>query len=139
MPARDTFHQEVINALTADGWTITDDPLHLVVDKFDMYVDLGAEKNTLAAEKGGQRIAVEIKCFLHSSTLRNIEDALGQYRLYLGVLAELEPDRKLYLAVPLHVYDSFFMTRLGQIVMRHDNLSLLVFDPKKEVIHKWIN
>ena len=139
MPARDTFHQEVINALTADGWRITDDPLYLAVDELDMYVDLGAEKNTLAAEKNGTRIAVEIKCFLHTSTLRNIEDALGQYRLYLGVLAELEPDRKLYLAVPNHVYDTFFQTRLGQIVMRHDQLHLLVFDPKKEVILQWIN
>jgi len=29
MPARDIFHNAVKQALIHDGWTITDDPLHL--------------------------------------------------------------------------------------------------------------
>jgi hypothetical protein len=29
VPARDTYHNHVRNALTKDGWTITDDPLRL--------------------------------------------------------------------------------------------------------------
>ncbi|MGH7999083.1 MAG: element excision factor XisH family protein [Brasilonema sp.] len=29
MPVRDRYHQSVKNALIKDGWTITDDPLHL--------------------------------------------------------------------------------------------------------------
>ncbi|MEH1788921.1 MAG: element excision factor XisH family protein, partial [Nostoc sp.] len=29
MPARDIYHAVVIKALTADGWTITSDPLYL--------------------------------------------------------------------------------------------------------------
>ncbi|WP_375493386.1 element excision factor XisH family protein, partial [uncultured Nostoc sp.] len=29
MPARDIYHAAVIKALTADGWTITSDPLYL--------------------------------------------------------------------------------------------------------------
>ncbi|MEH2371488.1 element excision factor XisH family protein [Nostoc sp.] len=29
MPARDIYHGAVIKALTADGWTITNDPLYL--------------------------------------------------------------------------------------------------------------
>ena len=29
MPARDIYHNAVKNALVKDGWTITDDPLHL--------------------------------------------------------------------------------------------------------------
>ena len=44
MPARDIFHQNVRNALTKDGWTITDDPLTLQFGTTDVFVDLGAEK-----------------------------------------------------------------------------------------------
>jgi hypothetical protein len=29
MPARNIYHDAVVQALTADGWTITDDPLRL--------------------------------------------------------------------------------------------------------------
>jgi hypothetical protein len=58
MPAKDTFHDAVCNALVNDGWTITDDPLHLVWGKKDFYIDLGAER-MLGAEKQGRRIAVE--------------------------------------------------------------------------------
>lgn len=57
MPVRDRYHQSVKNALIKDGWTITDDPLHLKWGKRDMYVDLGAEK-LIAAQKEGQCIAV---------------------------------------------------------------------------------
>jgi XisH protein len=59
MPAKDRYHQSAKNALIKDGWIITHDPLHLKWGKRDMYVDLGAEK-LIAAEKAGQRIAVEV-------------------------------------------------------------------------------
>jgi hypothetical protein len=36
MPAKDVFHECVRNALTKDGCTITDDPLHLVYGRKDM-------------------------------------------------------------------------------------------------------
>ncbi|MCP4701964.1 MAG: hypothetical protein GY862_34660 [Gammaproteobacteria bacterium] len=65
MPAKDMYHYVVKTALEKDGWTITDDPLIIQVDqKRSLYIDLGAE-NLLAAEKTGQKIAVEIKSFLH--------------------------------------------------------------------------
>ncbi len=52
----------VKKALIKDGWTITDDPLTLKFGNTELYVDLGAEK-VLAAEKEGQKIAVEVKSF----------------------------------------------------------------------------
>lgn len=42
MPARDLYHDAVKRALVKDGWTITDDPLHLKLGRKDMYIDLGA-------------------------------------------------------------------------------------------------
>src|SRR3954452_5260251 len=60
MPARDIYHETVKRALIKDGWTITHDPLKLSWGGKDMFVDLGATQ-LLAAEKGEQHIAVEIK------------------------------------------------------------------------------
>ena len=43
MPARNVYHDAVIRALVADGWTITDDPLKLEYGDRKLYVDLAAE------------------------------------------------------------------------------------------------
>src|SRR5215217_39320 len=99
MPARDSYHQAVRNALVKDGWTITDDPFRIAYGLHDVYVDLSAEQ-PIAAEKAGRKIAIEIKGFLGLSELRDLEMAIGQYVLYKSLLARVESDRQLYLAVP---------------------------------------
>lgn len=96
MPARDLFHDQVIHALIKDGWTITDDPLHIKWRKKNLYVDLGAER-LLAAEKAERRIAVEIKSFIGKSDIADLEAALGQFVLYQTVLAKTSPERTLNL------------------------------------------
>ncbi len=69
MPARDIFHQQVKHALEKDGWQITHDPYWIKLMGSDMnaYADLAAER-ILAAEKGNEKIAVEIKSFLGTSS-----------------------------------------------------------------------
>jgi len=62
MPAKDLFHNTVKTALDKDGWNITDENLFIQVEDIDFYIDLAAER-LLAAEKTGQKIAVEIKLF----------------------------------------------------------------------------
>ncbi len=79
MPARNIHHAIVVRALSADGWTITHDPYPLSFGGKDLFVDLGAEEATLAAEKEGRRIAVEIQSFLGRSPVRSLEEAVGQY------------------------------------------------------------
>jgi XisH protein len=97
-----------------DQWNITADPLKLkFADKDEVRIDLGAEK-LLAAERGNQKIAVEIKSFLNESALFDYHAALGQFLNYRLVLSTLEPDRTLYLAVPLSAYEEFFQRPLAQ-------------------------
>ncbi len=78
MPGRDLLHPVVRTALERDGWTITADPLVLKIGRRNMFVDLGAER-ILSAERGAERIAVEVKSFLGESDLVELEAALGQY------------------------------------------------------------
>ena len=63
MPAKGFYHDTFVTTLKKDGWTITHDPLTVSVGKTDLLIDLGAER-ILAAERGGERIAVEIKSFI---------------------------------------------------------------------------
>ena len=85
MSAKDIFHNNVVNALIKDGWRITNDPLKLQWGNKDLYVDLGAEK-LIAAQKGDEKIAVEIKSFVGNSQVADLQQALGQYTLYLDII-----------------------------------------------------
>ncbi len=87
MPAKDLFHENVKIALVKDGWKITNDPLSLKWEARNLYVDLGGEK-IFAAERDEQKIAVEIKSFVSVSEVKDLENALGQYFLYLIILRE---------------------------------------------------
>lgn len=137
MPARDTYHDSVKNALIKDGWTITHDPLRLKWGARDMYVDLGAER-LLAAEKSGQRIAVEIKSFVGASELADLEQVLGQYAIYTSVMNRTEPDRILYLAVHNEVFLDIFDDPLGELLLEDYQIRLIIYDVQTEVILKWI-
>jgi hypothetical protein len=137
MPARDVHHDAVRNALSKDGWTITHDPFVLKWGTRDLFVDLGAER-LLAAEKGTRKIAVEVKGFTGPSEMVELERALGQYLLYQDVLAERDPDRVLYLAVPAQVMDELFDEPIGRLLLRNQRVRLVVFGPREELIVRWI-
>jgi len=55
VPRKDVYHRTVVEALLADGWTITADPLVLTYGGKDVYVDMGAE-GTISAERAGWKI-----------------------------------------------------------------------------------
>jgi hypothetical protein len=137
MPQRDIFHDVVKSALIKDGWTITHDPFILPFGVHNLYIDLGAERAIIAAEKTGRKIAVEIKSFIGRSEVDDLENALGQYILYRSLLQRREPERTLYLAVPMSAYNSIFSTPLGRVVVESERLKLIVFEPIEEVIQQW--
>jgi len=137
VPSKDVYHDTVVAALKSDGWTITDDPLHISFGGKDAYVDLGAEC-PIGAVKGGQRIAVEIKSFVGPSDMRDLEVALGQFCLYREVLAEIDAERTLFLAVPLYAWKGLFSAPLGQLVIQRYQLRFLVFDEQQRRIIQWI-
>jgi hypothetical protein len=138
VPARNIYHDAVVQALTADGWTITDDPLRVEYGDQNIYVDLGAERTTLGAEKAGRKIAVEVQSFVSLSPMRDLEEAVGQYQVYQTVLAAMEPDRPLYMGVPIRVYESLLTQKFGHLIVTRLGLRLLVFDHRQPRIVQWI-
>ena len=137
MPAKDIFHDLVKRALQQDGWVITHDPLFMEWGEAEIYVDLGAEK-LLAAEKGQQKIAVEVKSFLAPSVMSEFHTAVGQYIDYRTVLEAEEPERRLYLAISNDVYHSFFQRPFAQRVVTNNRIALLVYHIQQEAIIRWI-
>lgn len=138
MPAKNIYHDAVVHALTAAGWTITHDRLTLSYGGKDLFADLGAERIALAAERGGQKIAVEIQSFLNPSPVRDLQEAVGQYDVYRAVLAETDPERRLYMAVPLRVHEGLLTERFGQFIVARLRLHLLVFDEQQQRVVQWI-
>jgi XisH protein len=138
VPAKNIYHDCVIQALIADGWTITDDPLWLDYGDRNLYVDVGAERATLGAEKAGRKIAVEVQSFVGASPVRDLQEAVGQYEVYRTILAAIQPDRSLYLAAPLRVYETLLTEKLGQLVVSRLGIRLLIFDHQQQRIPQWI-
>ena len=138
MAAKDKFHALVRIALEKEQWKITDDPLRLDVGGTKFEIDLGAEQ-LLAAERGQEKIAVEIKTFLSDSPLTDYHAALGQFLNYRLALEISEPTRILYLAVPVIVYESFFKREFSQISLERYEIKLIIYDPTQEVIVQWIS
>ncbi|GAA6621325.1 XisH family protein [Scytonema sp. NUACC26] len=138
MAAKDRFHEAVKVALQKEQWVITDDPLKIEVGGTKFEIDLGAER-LLAAQRAGEKIAVEIKTFLGDSPITDYHIALGQFLNYRLALELNEPDRRLYLAVPIRVYQAFFQREFAQLSVERYQLKLIIYEPVKEVIVQWIN
>lgn len=136
MAARDKIHSAVKNALIKDGWKITADPLTLRYGGKKVEIDLAAEK-LLAAERGGEKIAVEIKSFIGQSTVNDLENAVGQYGIYAGIMEEMEPDRKLYLAIGKSVYDELKAMKMFTMIVKRFQIALIVVSVEKEEIVQW--
>ena len=137
MPAKDIYHDTVKRALQKDGWVITHDPFPLKIGNKRLSADLGAER-LINAEKGTQKIVVEVKSFVGQSDVKDLEQALGQYVLYRQVLNEMGVEQSLYLAVSRPTFNSVFTIELGQVLLKNKIIKLIVFDDLREAIVQWI-
>ena len=137
--ARDFYHHAVKRALQKEGWVISRDPYSFSVGEVDFQIDLSAEReDVIAAEKGEEKIVVEIKTFGKSSPVNAFHEAMGQYDNYLMALEEYEPDRILFLAVPIEIFNTFFQRPFIQKVITRKEVKIIIYDPSIETIESWI-
>jgi hypothetical protein len=137
MPRKDMFHDLVKQALISDGWTVTHDPLFIKWKGAEYFPDLGAEK-VIAAEKGLEKVAIEIKSFIGNSFQADFYEAIGKYDSYFLALSDLEPERKVILAVPLDVYNKDFQKGYVQAMIQFKKMSIVIYDIDNQSITKWI-
>jgi XisH protein len=65
--------------------------------------------------------------------------AVGQYIVYEDILELSQPERNIYLAIREEVYLDIFSEPIGQLLLNKKRLKLIVFEPSKEIIVRWID
>lgn len=137
--AKDILHQKVRSVLEKSGWIVTHDPYILEEEAEPRQeIDLAAEKDIVAAERYGEKIAVEVKSFMRVSFIYEFYTALGQFISYRSGLEIQEPDRILYLAVEESVYNKFFHLKTVARGVTQNKLRILVFNAQTEEIIQWV-
>lgn len=137
MSRRDLIHDTVKKALQNDGWKITHDPLIIPSGGTTFRIDLGAEKIILA-QKGIDKIAVEIKSMLKVALVYDFYETFGQYIFYRDAFDDEGIDREMYIAVSQQVWKRvqnvpFLLKRIEQY-----KLKIIVVDIKNRNVLEWI-
>ena len=137
MSKRDFFHIAVRKALEKDGWTIIADPLWIDAGGINVAIDLAADR-LIAADRNGEKIAVEVKSFLSGgSAVSEFHTALGQFLNYRVALRLDSPGRELYLAVPESAYTTFFQLPIPKEQIEEFQVKLIVYEPIEEAVVLW--
>lgn len=113
------------------------DPLRLLVGTRKLYVDLAADRSAVAAERAGERIAVEVQSFVGDSDIENLHHAVGQYMVYRVLLGRSDPGRVLFLAVPDDVFAGILSEEVRRAVVSELGIRLMVFDPVGRGVIRW--
>lgn len=135
--AKDIIHEPVKSAIKNDGWTITHDHFTLQFAEFTMYADLAAER-IIAAEQGKRKIAIEVKSFVKLSAVQDVRDSLGQYVVYRAYLAQIEPERKLYMAISTRAYHDIFSLQAVQFLVKEFHVALVIVNVELKEVVAWI-
>ena len=135
--AKDFYHENVRIALEKDGWLVTHDPYKIKIEEVGYEIDFGAEP-LIAAEKDEIIIAVEVKSFIGPSTINEFHKAIGQFNDYSVALEIKEPQRVLFLAVPEEIWNSFFQKTIIQKSLERTRAKVVVYNPLKNELVKWI-
>ncbi|NJL66237.1 MAG: XisH protein [Microcoleus sp. SM1_3_4] len=106
MSAKDIYHAAVKSALIKDNWTISSNPYLIQCEDIDLAADI-ADARPIAAEREGQKIVVEIECFVGRALMLDFHQAVGRYKLYQMLLEKTAPEYELYLAIDDIIYENF--------------------------------
>jgi len=70
--------------------------------------------------------------FLEFVTNLLLRKAMGLYQLCIRYLEEQEPRCTLYLAVPIHAYESIFSMPVREMVLNRLNIQLIIYSVSDE-------
>jgi len=74
--------------------------------------------------------AIAIPHISHPRSHQNKLQLLGQFLNYRVALKVKDPNRVLFLAVPVKVYRNFFSGELAQLSISEYHVKVIVFDPE---------
>jgi XisH protein len=100
-------------------------------------IDLGAER-LISAERGNERIVVEIKSFLNRSLTYDFYAAYGQFRIYRRGILQSDPNRILFLAIAKDVFSELKQRTFYMELIADEKINLLIFNPITKTIDSWL-
>lgn len=100
--------------------------------------DIGAEK-VIVAEKENERIAVEVKSFVHISILHDFLLAVGQFYVYRKILDKNDPERTLFVALPEFVFERIIKFDWAKEVVSGLDMKFILYDTNLKIITAWKN
>lgn len=134
MPAKDRYDDAVKRALIKANWTVADEQITFQIEDRIMWIDIEAVNVSTALV-----ILIEVKELENvASSIEALANALGKFLLYLLALEETRTDVPLFLAVSELSYQGILTERIGQLVIQRFNIPLIVFDPEREEVTRWI-
>ena len=87
----------------------------------------------------GQKILVEVKSFSGRSFIRELQQAMGQYRMYVDTVELTKLDYQVHLAVSQDTYADFLSeAEIAQVIQRNQ-IRLIVVNLEQERIMQWIS
>ena len=113
MVVKDFYHDIVVRALIKAGWKVPKEQFPLVVANRRLWVDIQA------ANPLNKMTLIEVKGFSNPpSPVDYLEEVMGQYVLYQGIIDEYRLNMPLYLAVPLDAIQIGILgERIGKIAI----------------------
>jgi len=135
VPAKDRYQDTVIRALQKAGWPLITEQIAIIVEDRRLWIDIRARK-----EAEDLAILIEVKGFEGMpSPIEYLANATGKYAMYRATLDYLQIEMPLYMAVPEAAYRGILSEEIGKQTLKHNNVRLLVFDPEREEIVRWID
>jgi len=92
----------------------------------------------LPQKKPNDKIVVECKSFIKLSPIQDFKEALGQYMMYLPLLAQQAPEYRLYIAIDTSAYQSAFQRQIVQFLVQLHQIPLIIVDLEKQEVSQWI-
>ena len=82
---------------------------------------------------------MEIKSFINPSFITAFYEAVGKFSSYGAMLGIKEPERQLFLAVPMITYNKEFDEIVVAAVVKQLNIKIMVYNPITKSVEQWIN
>jgi hypothetical protein len=138
MPATDNCEPQIIRALEKASWDVVDKPytIFLPQEKGFVLADLRLQHRVTKQ----RMIVVEVKCFNSGQpVVDEFYRAVGQYWMYRSGIRLKQIDYPVYLAVPSHIYATFFQRAVIQNIIHESGIKILVVNLEKEEIMQWLD
>jgi hypothetical protein len=136
MPNIDSCHDQVVNALSKEGWQLEQSPYTVILGRRRIYIDGLFSRGANGARE--QLFLLEIKCFSDLQRITSdIYISIGQYLVYKQMLAVTDPDLPMYISIPLETYTTQFDDVLFE-AFKTNRIRMVIVDLEMEQVTQWI-